>query len=324
MVYLKNIMNEYKVCNKASKYPLMHFGFANMHTLNWDDIRHFLEVVRSGTATQAAIRLGINHTTVYRRISALEEQLGKSLFERSNNGWVITPVGESIVTFAESMAEEANNIERQILADSHDLSGLLRVTAADHCIDRLVMPAIRKFIKRYPEVNLEIVASSDELDLASREADVALRGTDQPPPNLVGKRIARIGFALYGTQTLIEQITLEPDREDIPCITWVGDGHSRPPWIEKNFPNSRQIYRTTSVPVMQSMAREGIGIVRLACVLGDPDPHLHRINDYFVEPGPALWVLSHVDLRTTARVRIFRDFLVEELGKQKNLIEGRV
>jgi DNA-binding transcriptional LysR family regulator len=294
-----------------------------MHTLDWDDIRHFLEVVRSGSAIQAAIRLGINHTTVYRRISALEDRLGKSLFERSNNGWVITPVGERIVAYAESMAEDAHNIERQILADSHELGGLLRVTAADHCIDSLMLPAVRKFIQRYPEVDLEMVASADELDLAAREADVALRGTDKPPPNLVGKRIAQIGYTIYGTKALMEQAVADPNAEDLPCITWVGDGHTRPPWIEKSFPNTRHIYRTTSVPVMQSMVREGIGIARLACVLGDPDPKLHRIPARYVEPGTAMWVLSHVDLRTTARVRIFRDFLVEELINQKDLIEGR-
>ena len=293
-----------------------------MHTLNWDDIRHFLEVVRSGSVIQAAVRLGVNHTTVYRRISALEDRLGKSLFERSNNGWVITPVGERIVAFAESMAEDANNIERQILADSHELSGLLRVTAADHCADRLVMPAIRKFIQRYPEISLEVVATADELDLAAREADVALRGTDEPPPNLVGKRITQIGFAVYGTQALKEQATDDPDAEDLPCITWVGDGHTRPPWIEKSFPNTRRIYRTTSVLVMLGMAREGIGIARVACVLGDPDPKLYRVPARHVEPGPGLWVLSHVDLRTTARVRIFRDFLVDELEKQRDLIAG--
>lgn len=294
-----------------------------MHTLDWDDIRHFLEVVRCGSATQAAIRLGINHTTIYRRISALEDRLGKCLFERSNNGWVITPVGERIVAFAESMAEDANNIERHILADSHELSGLLRVTAADHCADTLVMPAIRKFILRYPEVNLEVVATAAELDLAAREADVALRGTDEPPPNLVGKRITRIGNAIYGTQALKKRAAADPYAEDLPCITWVGDGYTRPTWIEKSFPNTRRIYRTTSVPVMLAMAREGIGIAQLACVYGDPDRKLHRVKARHVEPGPALWVLSHVDLRTTARVRIFRDFLVEELEKQKDLIEGK-
>jgi len=294
-----------------------------MHRLNWDDVRHFLEVVRSGSAPRAAAKLGINHTTVYRRISALEEQLGKHLFERLNNGWVLTPAGESIVTFAESMADDASNIERKILADSHELSGLLRVTAPDHCFDHLIMSAIGKFIQRYPEINLELVATATELDLASREADVALRGTNNPPPNLVGKRISNIAFEAYGTKALKERAANEPDADDIPCITWIGDGHTRPVWIEKNFQNTKRIYRATSYPVMLAMAREGIGIAWLACLLGDPDPRLHRILVHHVEQDIALWVLSHVDLRTTARVRIFRDFLVKELEEKKGLIEGR-
>ncbi len=293
-----------------------------MHRLNWDDVRHFLEVVKSGTASQAAARLGINHTTVYRRVSALEKHLGKKLFERLNNGWVLTPAGESIVTFAESMFENANNIERQILADSQELSGLLRVTAPDHCLDNLLMPIIKKFIVQYPEINLELVATADELDLASREADVAIRGTNAPPANLLGKRIATIAFKAYGTLALKEQSVNNSDSKDIPCITWVGDGHSRPPWIEKNFCNTQRIYRATSFPVMLAMAREGIGIARLACLLGDPEPKLHRIPIQQTESNLGLWVLSHVDLRTTARVRIFRDFLVREIQSKKHLIEG--
>lgn len=294
-----------------------------MHDMIWDDVRFFLEVVRSGSVTQAAIRLGVNHTTVSRRITALEGRLGKSLFDRSGNGWIITPAAEQVVSFAKSMADEANNIERHILADNHELSGLLRVTAADHCLERLIMPTVHKFIQRYPQINLDVVATVDELDLAARQADVALRGTDEPPPNLVGKRIARIGFAVYGTKELTEQIASDPEAENIPCITWVGDGYTRPSWIEKSFPRTQCVYRTTTTSAMLGMAREGIGIACVACVLGDPDPVLHRVKNMHVEPGPGLWVLSHVDLRTTARVRIFRDFLVDELNNKKDLIEGR-
>lgn len=293
-----------------------------MHRLDWNDIRHFLEVARAGSVTQAAQQLGVNHTTVSRRISALEQRLNKNLFERGGNGWIITPVGERIVAYAQSMAEEAHNIERQVLADSQELSGVLRLTAADHCVEHLAMPAIRAFLQRYPDIDLEIVATADELDLTAREADIALRGTDQPPPNLVGKRIARIALALYAVPELKQRAEAEAQATDLPCITWVGDGHSRPAWIEKHFPNTRRIYRTTSFTAMHQMARAGIGIAQLGCVLGDPDHRLQRLTDSSLIYGPSLWVLSHVDLRATARVRIFRDFLVAELEKKRELIEG--
>ena len=297
---------------------------ANMHTLDWDQVRHFLEVVRTGSVSQAALSLGVNQTTVSRRISALEAHLGKRLFERSTNGWLVTPLGERLVTPAEQMAEEAHAIERQAFADSQELSGQLRITLAEICTQRLAMPAIKAFSQHYPNVRIEILATSKELDLAARDADVALRSTDEPPPNLVGKRIAQLAYAVYGTKDLQDLTEQNPDSKEIPCITWIGDGQTRPPWIEKGFPNSHNIYRSSSLSVMLQMAQEGIGIAQMPCALCDPDPLLHRIKSRHVEPGWGLWVLSHVDLRTTARVRIFRDFLVSALEEQKDLIEGQV
>jgi DNA-binding transcriptional LysR family regulator len=295
-----------------------------MHEIGWDDIRHFLEVVRLGSVTQAARRLGVNQTTVSRRITALEEHLGKKLFERLGNGWVITPVGERLAASAERMAEEANTIERHALADSQELSGRLRITVADVCTQRLLMPALQRFARQYPEIDLEVIATRDLLDLAAREADIALRSTDEPPPNLVGRRVTQLAYAVYGSDDILERILADPDSGDIPCITWVGDGSTRPPWIEKSFPRTRRVYRTSELGMMLQMTRLGMGMSQLPCALGDPDPALRRIPARYVEPGWGLWVLSHVDLRTTARVRIFKDFLVAELEKQKDLLEGRL
>lgn len=294
-----------------------------MHNLDWDNIRYFLAVVRSGSVSRAAEQLGVNQTTVSRRIAALEHRLGKELFDRTGNGFVVTPVAEGLVASANSMAEEASTIERHVMADRHELSGELRVTVADLCTQHLMIPAIKAFTRQYPEVDLEIIATQDVLDLTAREADVALRSTDEPPPNLVGKRITQLAYAVYGTKEIVERVQANPDNGDVPCITWLGDGHTRPPWIDKSFPKTRRVYRSTELSVMFEMTRQGIGMAQMPCALCDPAPLLHRIPCRYVEPGWGLWVLSHVDLRTTARVRIFRDFLVEELEKQKDLIEGR-
>jgi len=295
-----------------------------MHGLDWDHLRHFLAVVRWGSVTQAAQRLDVNQTTVSRRIKALEDHLGKQLFERSGNGWLITPLGERLVSSAQHMAEEAQAIERQVVADSQELSGPLRVTVADVCTQYLVMPAIRTFLHRYPNVDLEIVATTEELDLGARDADVALRSTDEPPPNLVGRRIGRLAYAIYGTEELLERIQTGGGSDDTPCITWIGDGRTRPPWIEKSFPRARHVYRCSGLAVMLQMVQQGLGIAQMPCAIGDPDPVLQRIPVRHVEPGWGLWVLSHVDLRTTARVRVFRDFLVAELEGKRALIEGRL
>jgi len=293
-----------------------------MHNIDWNDIHQFLAIASAGSAIKAATELGINHTTVYRRMAGLERKIGKKLFERSSTGWLITPLGERILAYAESMAEDANAIERKILSDTQDLSGTLRITVGESCTDSILMPVIRQFSARYPEVQLEVITSTDELDLAAREADIALRATDNPPENLVGRRIGAIAYAVYGNQELLQTISSNPD-QDVPCITWLGDGYTRPAWIKNHFLQSRKVYRATSTQTMLSMVRAGIGIAKMSCMLCDPDPMLERIPMASCEPGPALWILSHVDLRTTARVRIFRDFLVEALEAQVDLIEGR-
>lgn len=294
-----------------------------MQNQDWDSIRYFLEVVHAGSVTAAAQNLAVNQTTVSRRISNLENQLGKDLFVRAGKGWLLTSVGEQLVDSAERMAEQASAIQRHVLADSQDLSGLLRITVADVCTQQLVMPALRTFTQQYPDIDLEIIATNTELNLATREADVALRATDKPPANLVGKRIGQLAYSVYGNAELHSQLVSDPECDDIAAITWIGDGHSRPNWIENGFPQIHRIYRTSELGLMLQMVEQGMGIAQMPCVFCDNVTHLRRIPCQSVEPGWGLWVLSHIDLRTTARVRIFRDFLVTALEKQRDAIEGR-
>jgi len=132
-----------------------------MHKLDWDGIHYFLEVVRTGSVSAAALSLNVNQTTVSRRIIALEEHFGKNLFVRSGKRWLITTVGERLISAAEHMAEEADIIGRYVVADSQELSGLLRITVADVCTQHLVTPALKAFTQQYPDVDLEVIATSD-------------------------------------------------------------------------------------------------------------------------------------------------------------------
>lgn len=290
-----------------------------MHETNWDDLRYFIEVVRAGNVTEAGLRLGVNQSTVSRRIASLESALGKALFDRTAKGWVITPVGEKIVTQAEEMAIQANAIHRKIEIDSEEVSGLIKITVSDVCSKRFVMPVIRDFKRDHPEVDVELITADHVLNLANREADIAIQAINEPPPNVVGKRICKLAFHVYGHSDLVK--TLLP--ETPPCITWIGDGVTLPYWIKKNFPKLKRAYRTNSGVAMFNMCKEGLGLALLPCSLGDEAEELVRIPVEHLEPGQDVWVLSHVDLRTTARVRIFRDRMVEFLIHEIDLLEGR-
>jgi DNA-binding transcriptional LysR family regulator len=290
-----------------------------MHDLNWDDLRYFIEVVRSGNVSEAGKRLGVNQSTVSRRIANLESQLGKTLFDRMAKGWVITPTGEKIVEFAEEMIDSVNAIQRKVEFDSKEVSGLVRLTVSDVCVKRFVLPVIRDFKLAHPDVDIELIAAEEELNLAAREADIAIRATNTPPPNLVGNRIGTLASHVYGHAELLQNMS--PNNP--PCITWIGDGVTVPYWIRKNFPKLKRAYRTNSAAVMFEMCKAGLGLALLPCPLGDEADELVRLPVEYIEPGIDVWVLAHVDLRTTARVRIFRDRLVEYLTKELDLLEGR-
>jgi DNA-binding transcriptional LysR family regulator len=290
-----------------------------MHDTNWDDLRYFIEVVRSGNVTEAGTRLGVNQSTVSRRIAALENALGKPLFDRTAKGWVITPVGEKIVTQVEEMAMQANAIHRKIEIDTEEVSGMIRINVSDVCSKRFVMPVIRDFKRDFPEVDVELITADHVVNLANREADIAIQAVNEPPPNVVGKRICKMAFQVYGHTELVKNLSLDMP----PCITWIGDGVTLPFWIKKNFPKLKRAYRTNSGVAMFNMCKEGLGLALLPCSLGDEVAEFERVPVEHIEPGQDVWVLSHVDLRTTARVRIFRDRMVEFLTSEIDLLEGR-
>lgn len=293
-----------------------------MQHVDWNDIRYCLAVVREGSVTAAARKLGVNQTTVSRRITALEQQLNVTLFDRSTTGWLITPVGESILPYAEQMEEEALAIGRQAMADHQELSGQLRVTAADLCIRRILLPSIKAFSRQYPDISIDLISSDEVLDLAGHDADIAFRVTNEPPPNVVGKRIAEFAYAVYATDEVYRQY-----REGSPAvagITWTGDGHSLPAWMQKGFPGMPVRYRTNSLNAAFDLVCQGHGLALLPCGLGDMEPTLRRVPCDHVEPGTGFWVLSHIDLRKTARIRIFRDFMLQAIEPYVPLLEGRM
>jgi DNA-binding transcriptional LysR family regulator len=290
-----------------------------MHGLNWDDLRYCLAVVREGSVSSAARKVGVNHTTVSRRITALERELGATLFDRSTAGWLLTPLGESILGAINAMDEEVNGIRRHATADRQELSGRIRVTAPDTCIQRLLLPGLKEFAQRYPEIEIELIASDTVFNLAVHEADIAFRATDDPPPNVLGQRIGTFAVAVYGSPDLIAQHREAP--ESVAAITWTGG--QMPDWLSRCFPGMKARYLVNSLAIAYDLARAGMGFALLPCGLGDTAPELGRVDVDPGEPGRGFWVLSHIDLRTTARLRIFRDFMLEFIAPHLPLIEGQ-
>ncbi|AMO69920.1 LysR family transcriptional regulator [gamma proteobacterium BDW918] len=284
---------------------------ANMQAMDWSDVHYCLAVIQEGSVTAAAKKLGVNHTTVSRRISALEKTLHASLFDRSTSGWSVTPVGESILPNLEQMQEAASAIERSVHADRKDLNGTLRITALDVCIQRILLPGLKAFSEKYPSIHVELLASEEALDLSVHAADIAFRTTNNPPPNVVGKKIADFNYGVYATKSAWEDYMA--GRGDVGAISWMLDGNAIPEWLRQSYPDMPIRYRSNSLNVIYDLVRQGSGFAEIPCSLGNSDPDLIKIPAQGVMEPMGFWLLTNLDLRTTARIRIFRDFMLDYL-----------
>lgn len=279
--------------------------------MNWDDLRYLLAVARSGSMSGAARELGVNHATVIRRIRNLEQQLGTSLFERQGHSYVITPAGQVAFDAAERMEAQSVGVERQVLGQATALSGRIRVTAPEPMGRIYLLPAIREFNELYPDILIDLSLSMRSYDLGMREADVAFRVTENPPEDLVGNRLATLQLAVYGQRgsdldpaAVTRVISIEqllPDREG---------------WEGRYFPGAKVSLVTDSPAVAADAVKAGFGVAMLPTGIGELDPELQRIESIPPEAGSEIWLLTHLDIRSNARMRVFRDFMQEYFARR--------
>lgn len=293
----------------------------NAKTKNWDDLRIFLAVARSGSLSGAARTLGVNHSTVFRRIGAFEEALGVRLFERLPGGYLLTPAGEEMRDGALRVEEEISGLSRMVTGQDLRLSGMVRVTTIDMLAFGLLPRHLAGFRKAYPGIDIELVVGNATLSLTRREADIALRVGNAPPETLVGRRVGRLVFAVYGSA---EYNARRPE-PDLGQHDWIGFD-SEHAALARRFasflPEVQPMLRTNSVAAALAAAQAGIGLAPLPCGIADLEPDLVRIaplpDDFTLD----LWLLTHEDLRRTARMRAFLDFLADELAAEAPLLEG--
>ena len=284
--------------------------------MNWDDLRFFLALAREGTVSGAGRVLKVKHTTVARRIAGLEEQLGSRLFDRMSSGYAMTQVGENLMPHALAVEELVNAADREVFGMDADLSGSLKLAASYDVFTRLITPNLHLFTDKYPGIELELVSSTGLVDLGSRQADIALRLSPKPPEQLIGRKIVSLSHGVYASEIYLEQ---KRDAEQL--ILW-GHEKTMPEWVEDHFPNARVFARASEIMTMMDAVKNNLGLARMPCYVADAEPTLRRIDVSLTPSDWGVWVLSHVDLRSTARVRACREFLIDIIEQQRELIEG--
>lgn len=295
-----------------------------MQAMEWDDFRLVKIIAEHRALGPAAEALKLNHSTVFRKLNTLEEQLGTRIFERSRNGYVLTAAGEEMLMIASQMAEAVYDFERRVAGMDARPTGELRVTTTDTIYSHLLASIFAAFREQYPGITLDVIVESRALNLSKRDADVAIRASVEPPETLVGRRIATMAWAPYAPagHVLAEGASVFDSDEK-----WIGFGDpvsssTAGRWFAARVPPSKLVLSVNSVASVATSIQSGIGLGMLPCFLGDQTPGLKRAGDLVRDASSALWVLTHADLRRSVRTRAFLDFVGAELAKRKKMIEG--
>ncbi len=284
--------------------------------MNWDDLRFFLALAREGSVSGAGRVLGVKHTTVARHIQALEDRLDTRLFDRSPDGYAMTQAAENIFNRAVEIEALTQSVDREAFGMDAQLAGPLSLTASKIVSERLIIPQLGTFTSAFPNINLRLVTTTVLTNLAARDADVAVRMTPKPPDYLIGRDVMPLQYGIYGTPKTLKNLSGSVD-----VILFEGDDEL-PIWVTDNFRNPRVVMRTDRVSSMAIATRNHIGVSRMPCFIGDSDTRLRRLDVQLQPSDWRVWILSHVDLRATARVRVCRDFLFEIMEQQRPLIQG--
>lgn len=291
--------------------------------MNWDDLNLVLAICRSGTLSGAARSLDINYTTVFRRINAIEKKLEVRLFDRQPTGYVMTEAGELMKGSAERIDEEVIALSRELLGKDLRLQGTIRITAPEGVALRLLAPHLTSFCTRHPDITLELIATSSPLRLSKREADLAVRVTNKPPDNYIGREVCKFRHGIYASPDYLSN-----NRDlSLDDHLWVMSEDNfefspLPSWRKKYHPDARVVFSSNNTIAVVDAAKRGLGVTLLPCILGDREPGLVRIIHAPVELNFSLWILIHPDLRNTARVKALMSFLLSELENEKPAIEG--
>lgn len=286
---------------------------------NWGDLAVFLATTRAGSLASAGVALGVNASTVQRRVGKLEASLGTRLFDRSHRGYALTAAGEELLAHALAVEAEVTAAERRIGGRDARLEGVVRVTTVDDFAVGVLTPIVRDFHARHPGVTVDVDVQSQFSDLSRREADVAVRfGIEPDDPDVIVKHLTRVDVAMYASRGYVQSRGLLRDEVELRAHPTVraSERFRRLPveqWMEKYGDRGRVALRSGSMLVRFEAVRAGIGIGWLGCFMAEVEPELVRLPFLFDESASDLWMLVHVDLRRNARVRAFVEFAYDAI-----------
>jgi DNA-binding transcriptional LysR family regulator len=302
----------------------MQLDPAIMQAMNWDDLRFFLALAQASTLVAAARSLGVDATTVGRRLAALETALGAQLFERHPEGLHPTSAGAHLLVRAARIAEEATAAEREIRGADQRAQGSVRVTAGDGLVAMVLTPRLGELLARHPGLDVELRAENRAVDLSRREADLGVRLFRPREPGLVARRLALMPLRLYGSEAYFARRGRPTSARTLARHDFVDYDATlaRTPaatWLREELPDARIVLRSNATMTLVAAAVAGLGLVLLPELLGRADARLIPVLPRLELPTRELWLVFHGDLRPHARVQAVSHWLLDVLATPPRL-----
>jgi DNA-binding transcriptional LysR family regulator len=298
---------------------------------DWNDLKHFLAVARHGSTLAAAKALGLSQSTVHRRLDELEKRLDRQLVTRHPSGYKLTEMGRDMVAYAARVEEAALDFERHLAASDLGLAGTVRITCPVAVGARLMRSSlIAKFNQRYPDLRVEFILNDVLFDLAKGEADIAIRATAPYDDALFGRKIADSPWAIYASRAYIARHgaikdVSDIDRHSVALLDIETRQHVTKGWLEKVAPDARVAARCNSMTALVSAAKSGVGLVALPVIVADGEDDLVIVFGPVSDLTTDFYLLIHQDMRRTPRIRVFFDFVIENLPTVRSLFsEGKL
>ncbi|MBX2803881.1 MAG: LysR family transcriptional regulator [Myxococcales bacterium] len=286
--------------------------------MDWDDLRYVLALSRSTTLARAAASLDVTHTTVGRRLRSIEARLGVRLFDRTPDGFVATSAGRDLAEVAEQIEGDVHAVEGRMVGRDTRLTGPLHVSTMD-MLFCLFHDGFASFTERYPDIELTVSTTLDRVSLTRREADVVLRLTNSPPEYLVGRKVARLQFAVFAAEALVERIGADAPLGAYPWLGWEDGPGARwlDAWLAENAPGARIVMRLDeNARAREHALRAGTGVFFMSCLEAEGMPGVCQISEVVAENAHDVWLLTLRELRSTSRVRAFVDHLQEAIERR--------
>jgi len=295
-------------------------------TWQWDDVRFFLAVARAGSLSGAARTLGVGHVTVGRRISLLEKRLGVTLLHRTPDGFAVTAAGDAVLRQCIAMENAALDLERVAAGRDSLAAGSVRLTATEALARQIIAPAIAELRKSHPDLRIDLAVGVRSLDIARREADLAVRVGRPSGSGLVCRKLGDVGYSLYASRSYLATYRL-PQRgkglADQHLITFTGAPAATSPFfMNERLEGARIALRCDNPLIQLQAAANGIGIAELACFLGDECADLVRIWPDEVPALRAVWLVTHEDSRRSARIRVASSAIGDVFRRQRKILRN--